>query len=342
MVPIVEVRPEDLAPAELESIHAVDVAIEAEARVPDLLVPPLAHVATDWLHPLPYEHTRLFLAETRGELGGYAWCGWEDLPSNRKTAKAEVQVRPGRRDGDTGRQLLGSVVRAARDFGCGQLLVEARAEGPEAEFLGWHGLEAKLTSPRNVLWMRGLDSALMHEWVQRAHTRAREYSLIAWTGATSDELVGDLSDLWHVMNTAPLEDLDWEPEVMTPDRWRALEANWTARSMTPFTAMVVHEPTGVPVGFTQLVVDGHWRQVAVQEDTGVQPEHRNRGLGRWLKAANVLRLVETHPEVEAVTTWNAGSNAPMLRINHEMGFSALESWAEWQADLEQVERALGS
>jgi hypothetical protein len=34
-----------------------------------------------------------------------------------------------------------------------------------------------------------------------------------------------------------------------------------------------------------------------------------------------------------VETWNAAVNAPMLSINHEMGFRAVGEWQEWNLDL---------
>ena len=58
-------------------------------------------------------------------------------------------------------------------------------------------------------------------------------------------------------------------------------------------------------------------------------EHRNLGLGRWLKAANALRLLDERPEVTTIETWNAGVNAAMLAINHAMGFQPVAEWQEW-------------
>jgi len=43
-----------------------------------------------------------------------------------------------------------------------------------------------------------------------------------------------------------------------------------------------------------------------------------------LKATMALRLVSERPEVRSISTGNAGSNAPMLSINHAMGFRCVE------------------
>ena len=51
------------------------------------------------------------------------------------------------------------------------------------------------------------------------------------------------------------------------------------------------------------------------------PEHRGHRLGALLKVANLRQAVQHEPQLEAVHTWNADSNAPMLAVNVAMGFT---------------------
>jgi hypothetical protein len=37
--------------------------------------------------------------------------------------------------------------------------------------------------------------------------------------------------------------------------------------------------------------------------------------------------------MSVVETWNAGVNAPMLSINHAMGFGQVARWQEWVLSL---------
>jgi GNAT superfamily N-acetyltransferase len=75
--------------------------------------------------------------------------------------------------------------------------------------------------------------------------------------------------------------------------------------------------------------------------TGVFPQYRNKGLGRWLKAAMLERVMRERPEVKVVRTGNADSNAAMLKINHELGFKPYMASAIWQVELDKVREYLG-
>ena len=46
------------------------------------------------------------------------------------------------------------------------------------------------------------------------------------------------------------------------------------------------------------------------------------------KVANLRRLVDEHPEIRTVVTWNAESNAHMLAINDVLGFRPHSRWEQ--------------
>lgn len=333
--PIVEADRTTLEHDQIAEIRRVDLACEHERGAPEILVPPAEHLWREFVHLPEHKHGRVFLAPGDDGLDGYAWCTWEDLSSNRKTAQFHLRTLPGLSE-SVSATLLHQVLVAARDYGCCSLITEAPTEGHEAEFLQRAGLEARLREPRNAVWTRDLPVERLTQWVEDAATMASGYKLIGWDGACPDEWLRDFADLWLVMNTAPLDDLDWEPEEFTPQRCRAEEAAWSRRGITPWTVVAIESATGTFAGFTTVLIDEHWPEVVIQEDTGVRPEHRGYGLGKWLKAVNALRLLDERPDVEVVVTWNAGSNAPMLAINHAMGFRTVDVQAEWQGAIDDV------
>ena len=76
--------------------------------------------------------------------------------------------------------------------------------------------------------------------------------------------------------------------------------------------------------------------------TGVFTQYRNKGLGRWLKAAMLDKVLKERPEVKYVRTGNADSNAAMLKINIELGFLPYMADTLWQVEIDNVLEYLGS
>jgi len=129
---------------------------------------------------------------------------------------------------------------------------------------------------------------------------------------------------------APMDDLQWEQEVFDVDRVSGRDAVMLARRNRAYTSAAVQDATGVVVGTTSLVVSDGVDDSAGQFQTIVEPAHRGHRLGLLLKVAN-LRYLQLHePAVTKVDTWNADSNAPMLKVNVDMGFQPVRQWAEWE------------
>ena len=41
-------------------------------------------------------------------------------------------------------------------------------------------------------------------------------------------------------------------------------------------------------------------------------------------------LLDKHPEVEEIDTYNADGNEPMLNLNRELGFRCFRNWRHWR------------
>ena len=103
--------------------------------------------------------------------------------------------------------------------------------------------------------------------------------------------------------------------------------------------------TATPVlraGFTEVFWHPNRPQLLNQGGTGIFPEYRNNGLGRWLKAAMLHKVLRERPEVKFVRTSNADSNAPMVKINRELGFKPYISQCMWQVEVEKTREYLAS
>ena len=317
--------PASASDADLAAVHALDVAVERDA-LPGEPTSPLEQALAEYRQEPVYRHRRWWVARGDGAVVGRAVCAYDDIPENRNHALVDVKVLPAWRRHGLGTVLLRRAVEAAQDWGCSILDFSARAGGPSGAFLHAVGAELRLVERRSVWRLDGADRALLESWVRRAPERAAGYSLVGWDGPCPDDLLAAFADLKAVMNTAPLGDLERDDDVFTPERWRAYEAGLIEQGFESWVLCAHHDGSGELAGFTELVFPLRWPEMAWQEDTGVWPKHRNRGLGRWLKAAMALRVLDERRAVRRIETWNAGSNEAMLGINVAMGFEPLENW----------------
>ena len=342
--PIDPFDPATASDGDLAGVHAVEVALEREA-LPGEPVPPLAHTVAEQRHAVPFRVRRAWLvrqAGRSGEVVAWASASYAAVPENRNHAHVWVAVHPEVRGLGLGSALLARAVDAARGWGCTVLDLEARVGGPGEPFLRAIGAERKLVERHSRCRTADVDRQLLEGWVRRAGERAAGYSLVAWDGPCPEEILPSFLELTRVMNTAPLEAFDWEDEQLTADQLRAVEATYAARGVEVWTVCARHDGSGELAGFTELTFPSTWPQMGWQENTGVWPKHRHRGLGRWLKAINALRVLDERPEVEFIDTWNAGSNEAMLAINVAMGFRPLENWGDWQVGTAEAAEALSA
>jgi GNAT superfamily N-acetyltransferase len=159
------------------------------------------------------------------------------------------------------------------------------------------------------------------------------YRLVQWSEQAPEEHLDDMAYLMHRMSIdAPLEQMDWEPEVWDGERYRSKEAAAAARGRTGFATLALDGASGKAVGFTDMGFSRYLPEVAYQWETIVVPEHRGSGLGFVLKAHNHAQLRRRAPATRWVNTWNAESNTHMVAINERLGFRVMEYESGWQLD----------
>ena len=156
------------------------------------------------------------------------------------------------------------------------------------------------------------------------------YTLSSWVGATPEELLDSFVAARHAINDAPA-DAGMDASVFTQERVRNLEAVAAARgAQLRVTAAL---SGGGIVGFTEIVLDAATGSTASNEDTVVLAPHRGRGLATWLKAESLAALAADRPDVPAISTSNAESNAAMLAVNRRLGYRPVAIWTSYLYDL---------
>ena len=308
--------------------------IEAEDMPGDPPTPLEARIA-EWRHiSTHYPEFRWILRDEDG-IAAAAVAAY-DTEQNLENGFGRTHVHPDKRRRGYGRAIASPMFDLLEENGRKRLETWIKKDDPAETLATETGLKRVYEDKRSRLSIADLDLDLMDAWIVRAAERATDYELVYYQSPIPDEIVQKYCELAFVMNTAPREDFEVDDEVMTPEKWRETESNVIDSKGQLHNLIAVHRPTGEFAGYTQIHTQDLQPDLAWQEDTGVDPKHRNKGLGRWLKAAMIKRIVGSHPELSRVDTFNAGSNEPMLNINIEMGFRPVHNAYAWQGDLGTV------
>jgi mycothiol synthase len=305
---------------------------------------PLDEAVIGWrnLPPL-YAHIN-WAAWSRGRAAIVGWAGVEYLRANENTHVVEfhIEVLAAMRRRGLGRQLLAHVVTVPRKEGR-RLMISWTSDRIRAGDVFMQRLAARKTSERhtNQLLLADVPPALLQTWLARARERASAFDLGLWAGPYPEADLPAIVALNHAMNDEPRDGMDMEDHRKTPEEIRQWERALLERGSQRWSMYARERATGVCAGYTEVFWNPNRPQLMNQGATGVLPRYRGLGLARWLKAAMYEKVVRERPEVVRIRTGNADSNAPMLKINFELGFKPYISQTVWQVETQQVEGFVG-
>lgn len=245
----------------------------------------------------------------------------------------DLFVLPAHRRRGIGTAMLDQIVARARAAGRNLVLGgfdegNAGGAGFAAHVGGVTGHAERQNRTRTADW----DRSMLEQWVADAVEGAPGYSLVQFDTVCPDDLIDAVIEVKKAMNDAPRTD-KLDDFVHTAEHVRAGEAEMSAAGTVMWFVGARHDATGELGGYSALYWNPRKPWLADQGDTAVVATHRGHGIGRWLKAANALRLLDERPDVRVVETWNDGSNRWMLAINDAMGFRPAATWIEVELEL---------
>jgi GNAT superfamily N-acetyltransferase len=247
------------------------------------------------------------------------------VPATGVAAEVELRVHPVERRAGVGTRLLDTVAAAALDLGMSGLLTEPLREGSDGEgFCVARGLRPALALTFTRL---PLDAA---EVPQAGPVSG--YRLVYWEGTVPDELAATFARSRRAMDDMPMEDADHDPQPWDVERLHAIAEAVARRGEILCTTAVV-AADGEIAGFTELVVPGDGTGDGQHYGTGVLPEHRGRGLARWMKVESILRARARFAGLAGLLADTADSNAPMRRINESLGYRPTHRGVLYRLDL---------
>jgi GNAT superfamily N-acetyltransferase len=336
--------PETATAAEWEALTTFQNSIRAE-RLPDEPPRSVEHTIAARRNVPPFIDYRTWAIWNEGgtAIQAFAFAVMLRTEENQHLVQFEISVLPERRRHRLGTRLLREVVLAGAQ--AGRRLLIAQSYGPVpagAAFLRRIGATVGLEAHTNRLVLAEVDRAMLRAWREQAAARNPEFALVWWDGPYPDDELGPFVDLLLARNSEPRGDLEVEDMQWTAEQIRQDEAAMIQRGIERWSVAVRDTGTGALAGFTEVIWDPGKPLMLTQGFTGVWPRYRGRGLGRWLKAVMLERVLAERPMVRHVHTGNADTNAAMLRINQDLGFQPYQAETLWQVELDQAQAYLAS
>jgi GNAT superfamily N-acetyltransferase len=308
--------------------------------------------------PIPLEEQISNLRNIPSFIAVWMWTAWDMLAGkivaevdavvmrteeNQHLLQFDIGVLPAYRQKGLGRQMLERVAEVAEKEQRRLLVTSTSGRIPAGEaFMTRLGAQRGLVGATNQLRIEDLDRSLIQTWQAQAQVRAADFALGLWDGVYPEDQIEAIANLYELTNQQPFGDLEIEDQHYTPEKLREMEKGMLARGTQRWTLYAYEKSTDKLAGYTELFWNPNRPENAGQGMTGVFPEYRNKGLGRWLKAAMLEKLLNERPQVRFVRTQNADSNAPMLNINNALGFKPYSSNILWQIELDKVKAYLNS
>lgn len=279
----------------------------------------------------------MFLDEKEERALAFAILQVEQTTENQHSAVFDISVLPEYRRQGLARNLLRQIVDWAVAANRRLLMSETFERIPAGEaFLARVGGRKGLAIHTNQLDLDELNRGILEAWIDQAQERASGFSLVFLQGAYPDERLGEIARLSAVMNQQPVDNLDVDDRQFTPEFLRDVERSMFADGSERWTCIAVNNDSSVMAGFTETIWNPARPYLLTQGNTGVWPEYRNLGIGRWLKAAMIQKILEERPQVKFIRTGNADSNRAMLNINHALGFKPYLSQTIWQVETANI------
>ncbi len=319
---------------ELQKFYAFSIARNAE-YYPEDPVTPYEDWVRRWREPAPHDVSRRVAIVHNQTVIGVADADWRDNDTeNPDQAWTNVSVDPAFMRQGYGTKLLHVLLEEIQPLGRKKLFCGTSSIKPGGKpFAEKMGAKFGLEEGTNQLLFSEMDVGYLQRSLEQAPKDRFSFIWFDSDYPEDDATLQKLCDMFAVMNTAPRGDLEFNDWKATPEKLRDEAANAKKHQQQWWLCIAVENTTGNFAGFTETGWHHNRPKVAGQYGTGVDPTYRGHGLGAWLKAAMIDRILRERPTVDRIRTGNADSNVPMLKINHSLGFKPYHKHISWQIDV---------
>lgn len=313
--------------AELRPVAELVGALMRE-RVSEDPEAPLAYLIAG-IRATPDAFERLdWVAKADGMLVGRALVWRRLYGTNQSARNVEIEVLPEHRRRGLARTFLREIVRGASDDASVVFGFMSTDRIPAGEgFMRRLGAEASMAMTTNQLDLAAVDRALLARWCAAAPAGYR----LEWIdGDAPERLLDNVVAAFNAMATTPTGTVRTWDFTTTRETVRSFERARREQGREHLFVMAIDEMTGETAGFTDISSHPSVPHLIRQGGTAVVEKHQGRGLGKWLKAVMLERVLTERPEARCMRTNNNPVNAPIIAINERLGFRPAWTNTVWQ------------
>jgi len=337
------IEPVDLGTAtdaEIQEIAQFRQELALEQRPEDPPTP--LGVIAQWLRARPPGQWRaVFVARDRGgRLAGYSVAARNLKDTENPHIRwSEIAVKPEHRRRGLGRVLFARVLGSFEGQGDDLVVIsETTDRVPSGEaFAKAIGAKPGLPMKLNQLDLRAVDRTRVGEW---SRATPKGYRLVRIDDTVPDEFVKAYIQASEGINDMPRGDIAFNDWKLTEAQIRQRESFFKQAGLTWWLLLAIDDRTGEGVGFTEVEFNPLDPHAIQQEGTAVVAAHRGHGIGLWLKAVMLERILAERPDSRFIRTGNANVNAQMLAINEKLGFTYAWQSTLWQLPIADARKAL--
>src|ERR671911_454497 len=226
--------PEDLA---FEGVLAVCQTIDLELDPGDPPTPP-GELAGRWFAPAPDRRMHVWLATIDGTAVGAAVSDQELDGVNDAVAELDAMTDPAWRQRGVATELVHAALPVLAADGVTSLLGWTPTEAGAA-FCAALGMTHRSDDRCSRLRVADVDARQQQRWIDDGAVSGPGYRLEGWVGVVGDEWIEPLAEALAAMVDKPLDEVDWQPQALTPARVRERERSWGRMGYDTVTSLAL-------------------------------------------------------------------------------------------------------